>query len=151
VAHQDASHHLSGDSEEVRPILPAYLVLVDESEVNLAHQGRGLEGMSRPFPAEKTGRLAVQLFIDQREQRLQCLRIAGAARDQPLRHLSLGRRCRSALLFGGSRIWGRRFHRDNFARLKSQIFCARPHHDTPLAEKVTKNGAICRRPARLLL
>lgn len=33
VIDQDAAHHLGGDGEEVRPVLPIYVPLLEESQV----------------------------------------------------------------------------------------------------------------------
>ena len=45
VVNEDAAHGLRRDPEEVRAVLPLDLALVDELEVRLVDEGRGLEGV----------------------------------------------------------------------------------------------------------
>jgi hypothetical protein len=42
VINEDVPHRLRRQSEEVRPVLPPHLPLVDELEISLVHQGRRL-------------------------------------------------------------------------------------------------------------
>ena len=64
MAYQNASHHLRRDPEKLRAISPAYLILIDEPEINLIHQGGGLQCVIGTFPAEETNRLPVQFFVN---------------------------------------------------------------------------------------
>jgi hypothetical protein len=88
VTDQDAPHHLGGDAEELGAILPVDLVLIDEPEINLVHQRGRLEGVIGAFPAEEADGLAVQLFVDQRKQRLERVSIARGPGNQPSGHLA---------------------------------------------------------------
>jgi hypothetical protein len=47
VVDQDPAHHRRGDGEEVLAVLPSDLILVDQPQVSLVHQGRGLERVVR--------------------------------------------------------------------------------------------------------
>src|ERR1044071_1229260 len=43
VIYKNATHKLRGDGEEMRTIMPLYLFLVDELEVDFVHQRSGLQ------------------------------------------------------------------------------------------------------------
>ena len=88
MAHENAPHHLRGDAEELRAILPAHFILIDEPEINLVHQGGGLQSVIRAFPAEETDRLPVEFLVDQRKQRLERARITASPGNQPPGYLS---------------------------------------------------------------
>jgi hypothetical protein len=42
VVNEYAAHHLRGDGEEVGAVLPAHLRLVNEAQVGVVDEGRGL-------------------------------------------------------------------------------------------------------------
>ena len=47
--HQDMPHHLCGDTEELRAILPFDLIRADQTHVRFMHQRRSLEGVIGPL------------------------------------------------------------------------------------------------------
>jgi len=49
--HQDASHQAGGHRQKVSPVLPFDLLDVDETEVRLVDEGRGLQTMAARSPA----------------------------------------------------------------------------------------------------
>ena len=68
VIDQDPAHDLRRHAEKVRPILPIDLPLVDEPEVHLVDQGRGLQGVVGPLAPKLARRHATELRVDQRQQ-----------------------------------------------------------------------------------
>jgi hypothetical protein len=46
MVHQNAPHHLRGDAEELRPVLPAHSPLTDQPEVRLMDERGALERMA---------------------------------------------------------------------------------------------------------
>ena len=71
MAHKNAPHHLRGDAEELGPVLPVHFMLIDQTQINLVHQGGRLQRVSRAFPVEEADGLPVQLVVDQRKQRFE--------------------------------------------------------------------------------
>ena len=67
VVHQNASHDVGSDAEEVGPILPVDLALIDQSDEDLMDKGGGLQGVVRPLAAKLPGRHATEFRIDQRQ------------------------------------------------------------------------------------
>ena len=45
VVDEDAPHHLSGDPEKMRAVLPVLASLIDQTHVRLVDQCRGLKGV----------------------------------------------------------------------------------------------------------
>ena len=88
MTHKNAPHHLRGDAKEMRPILPVHVMLINETQVNLVHQGGWLQRVSLAFPAEEADGLSMQLFVDQRKQSTRARERRPASRDQPLCYLS---------------------------------------------------------------
>ena len=108
VIDEDASHRLRRDAEEVCPILPVHLTLIDQSQVDLMHQGRRLQRVVHAFAAKLAGGYAAELIVDERQQLLERGRVASTPvsqqrRDAPTRrHIRLqakdrGIRCSAAM------------------------------------------------------
>jgi len=47
--HQDPTHRLRGDGEEVRAVLPLDPVEIDEPDIGFVDKRRGLKRVARPF------------------------------------------------------------------------------------------------------
>ena len=70
-------------------VLPADCLNVHESEVDLVHQGRGLQNMARLFPRHAAMGYTVQLVFDHRSQLFQGRVVSLAPCLEELRNLSL--------------------------------------------------------------
>src|SRR5262245_11237060 len=64
VIHQDPSHDLCGNTEEVRPVLPDDTLLIDQLHVRLMYESSGLKRVVRAFTTEITARKPPKLVID---------------------------------------------------------------------------------------
>jgi hypothetical protein len=65
VVDKNAAHHLCGDSEEVRAILPVHAIAVREAQVGFVHQGGGLQDVPGALPAHGVAGEAAKLFINE--------------------------------------------------------------------------------------
>ena len=54
VIDQGAAHHVRGDGEEVRAVLPLHAALIDQLEVHVVHQDRALQGVLAGARAART-------------------------------------------------------------------------------------------------
>ena len=91
VVHQDSSHQLSGHTEELRAILPARVVLINQFEIGLVDECRGLERVIGPLVTQVAGGDAAQFPIHDRDQIRERTPVATAPSEEQLRHVS-GRR-----------------------------------------------------------
>ena len=66
VIHQDVPHQLRRHRQELRPVLPVHLGLVDQLQISLVHQRRGLQGMSLPLKLHVVPGGAAKLLIEDR-------------------------------------------------------------------------------------
>ena len=105
---QARAHHLRGDAEEVRAILPLNPGLIDHPEVSFMDQGGGLESVAAALAVQVATGEPPQFPIDHREQQIDGLAIAMFHLDQELRdvRLGVGLSChltarRSQLCYGG--------------------------------------------------
>jgi hypothetical protein len=78
VVDENTPHQLRRDCEEVRPILPAYLALIDDAHVDLMDQRGCLEGVPAAFLAQITAGEPSQLGIDDWKEPIQRIAIAFA-------------------------------------------------------------------------
>jgi hypothetical protein len=62
--HQDAAHHIGGNREEVRFILPIHIVRIHQFEKYLVHQRGGLQRVPGVFPLHIFAGHAAQFDID---------------------------------------------------------------------------------------
>jgi len=75
VIHQYLAHHTRANREEMRPVLVLLGMHCDQPEIGLVRQRCRLQSMARPFtPEVKLGQPA-QFGIDQRDERLESLRL----------------------------------------------------------------------------
>ena len=75
---EDAAHGLCGDTEEVRPVLPAHVALFDQLQERFVDEGGRLQRVVRALPPEIPGGLTAELAMDERHQVLQGVRLASA-------------------------------------------------------------------------
>ncbi len=68
VLDQNLAHEIGGHAEEMSPVLPIDLGLVDEPHIGFVDQRGRLQGMARPFPAQMMIGQPAQLSIDERQQ-----------------------------------------------------------------------------------
>jgi hypothetical protein len=68
VIHEDATHHLGGDSEKMGPVLPGGGALIDEAQIRFVDETGGLQRMIRAFPLQILAGEPAQFFIDERHQ-----------------------------------------------------------------------------------
>jgi hypothetical protein len=69
--HEDMSHDLGADSEEVIAVLPVALRSLHKPNVRLVHESRGLQGVAGTFVRHIPLRDAVELMVHERNKRLQ--------------------------------------------------------------------------------
>src|SRR5579864_997820 len=68
MVHQDAPHHLRGDGEKVRTVLPRQRSGACKPQVGFVDQRRGLKSVVRSLTAQVTPGDAMQFLIDQGNQ-----------------------------------------------------------------------------------
>ena len=100
VVHQDTTHHLGRNGEEVGPVAPAHLILRDHPEVGLVDQSGSLEGVVGTLVAEIAGREAPKPSVDERHQHVQSPLVTATPRYEQARDLdwTLLHSCVSVLL-----------------------------------------------------
>src|SRR5678815_1889191 len=81
VVAQDVSHRLRGNAEEMRAALDGEPLLVNDLEIHLIHQRRGVEGEVAMPPPALSVRQNAELLVDEPEQRIE--RLAVALLDRP--------------------------------------------------------------------
>src|SRR5262249_55506782 len=88
VIHQDAPHQLSRDRKEVRAALPLNVARVNQSQVCLIDQRRGLQRYAVSFAPALLSHVALrqpaQLFVYQVDQLIEGCAVAVAPGDEPL-------------------------------------------------------------------
>jgi hypothetical protein len=72
IVHQNVTHHLRGHGEELRPVLPAYVLPVDQPEVSLVDQSGGLQDMAAPLGRQVPGGDLMQLLLEDGRQLFHC-------------------------------------------------------------------------------
>ena len=87
---ENLSHGAGGDAEKVRPILPRQMRVLQQAEVDVMHERRGLERLAGTLTPEKAGGQAPQLVVDQRHQRRKRLLIALTSAVHERGHSSRG-------------------------------------------------------------
>lgn len=70
VVDQDAPHHDGGQTDELRPVTPVNLTLIEQTHVGLVNERRGLKGVPGALPSQVAGREPAKLPVDQRQHRL---------------------------------------------------------------------------------
>ncbi len=78
IVDQNPPHCFGGRGKKVAAVLPMLnLVDIDEPEIGLVDQGRGLKGLPRLLVSQPLRSQLAQLFIDQRQELVRGVRIAG--------------------------------------------------------------------------
>jgi hypothetical protein len=81
---QDPPHHLRGDREKVRPILPGDAVLSHQAHVRLMHERRRLQRVIGSLTAQIRTRPQLELPIHDGHQPIPRLKIAAVPRTQQM-------------------------------------------------------------------
>jgi len=76
VIHEDAPHDAGRDGEEVRAIVPRYGFRIDQSEIRLVDERRGLEGVIRTLVSDVPLRDSMKFVVYERNQAVQRLLVA---------------------------------------------------------------------------
>jgi hypothetical protein len=76
VVHQDAPHDASGDGKEVRAIVPCHLFRIDQTEIRLVDERRGLQAVIRTLVPDVSLRDSMELCVHERNQSLQGILVA---------------------------------------------------------------------------
>jgi len=97
MINQDAANHLGRHREEVGPAPPVDARLVDEPDVRLVDEGRGLERVPGPFLGHALLGDLAQLVIDQDQEPIRRGAIRRAGRLDQARDFVLGRVCGHAV------------------------------------------------------
>jgi hypothetical protein len=82
---EDPSHHRRGQGQEVRPVLAGDRTLLDESDVRLVDQGRGLERMAGSFPPHVGAGQETELVVDKGKELVDSLAAFGLTAQSLLR------------------------------------------------------------------
>jgi hypothetical protein len=77
VVYEDLTHQPRGDAEKVRAVLPRY-ALIDQAEICLVNEGRGLQRVPGALAAHVVASQAVQLVVNEGSQLIKRRRIAFA-------------------------------------------------------------------------
>jgi len=64
MIHQQTSHYLGGNAEEVRSVLPVYSRLIDQAQVSLVYQSGRLQGVIDTFTPQIIRRKLAQFIVD---------------------------------------------------------------------------------------
>src|SRR5688572_15879589 len=65
VVNQDAAHHLRSHAEEMCAVLPGHLSLINQTQVSLMDQGRGLQCVIGAFASEIITCQTAEFAIDE--------------------------------------------------------------------------------------
>src|SRR6476620_9829722 len=84
-----SAHRLRSDRKKVRPVLPVHLTLVDQFQVRLVDQSCRLERVADALASEIVCRLSMQLSVNDRHQRVECIFLSEAPLMQPKGDLGL--------------------------------------------------------------
>ena len=91
VIHENPAHHLRRNAEEMRPIPPVALPLVDQAQVELVNERGGLQREATPFAAKLAYGHATQLRVDERQQLVEGIRVTTPPFGQKRRYVGPGR------------------------------------------------------------
>jgi hypothetical protein len=89
VVNEDAAHHLRGDAEEVRAVLPLHLRLVYQTHVSLVDERGRLERVPDALLAQVARGEAPQLAVDDGQQVVQNPAVAVGQTDEQPGHILL--------------------------------------------------------------
>jgi len=85
VIDENAPHHLRDHRQELCPVLPVGIPLIDEAEIRLVHEGRRLQGVSCAFAPELCSGTSPQLTIHERHRPIAGVQIAPGPGTQETR------------------------------------------------------------------
>jgi hypothetical protein len=77
AVHQNASHHLGRDREELRAVPPIRAMLIDETNVRLVDERGRLECVAGSLATELRSGVTTQFGVDQSEGTLPGIEISG--------------------------------------------------------------------------
>lgn len=84
MVHEDASHDLRGDREELRPIVPVHVALRIESQPRFVRERSRLKRMAVALVPERQLCLPPQLVVHEGRNGVACLRVARTPRAQEI-------------------------------------------------------------------
>lgn len=87
VVNEDLAHQLRRHRKKVCPVLQRQPVHIYESQVDLVHERRRLEGMPGKFALEMTARHAAQLVVHERDQTVERLGVATAPGQEQVSYI----------------------------------------------------------------
>ena len=85
VIDENAAHHLRDHRQELCPVLPVGIPLIDETEIRLVHEGGRLQGVSCAFAPELCSGTPPQLAIHERHRPIAGVQIAPGPGTQETR------------------------------------------------------------------
>jgi hypothetical protein len=88
VVDEDLAHQLRGDAEKVGAALPARPALVDQTQVSLIDERRGLQRVPGPLAAQVAVRQLMQLTLDERQQTVEGIGVACGPGGEQVGHLA---------------------------------------------------------------
>ena len=89
VVYEYAAHHLRGDAEEVRAVLPLNLRLVYEAHVSLVYERRGLQGVPDALAPQVARRELAKLAVDDGQKLVEDAAVAIRQANEEPRHVLL--------------------------------------------------------------
>ena len=87
VIDQNPAHQLRCKREKLRTVRPVGLPLIDEPEVGLVHERRGLQDVPRALAAKPTSRLSPQLVVQKLQHLISGSQISLAPGPQQSRYV----------------------------------------------------------------
>ena len=88
--HEDFSHDVRSQSEEVGTALPLYVLPVHESRVGFVEQCGRLEHVAAPFAGHRPRSEAVQFVVNGGSESVECFDVALRPGDEQLRDVGFG-------------------------------------------------------------
>jgi hypothetical protein len=83
--HEDTAHETGGHGQKMRPVLPVHPPDVDQAQIRLVHERRGLEAVPGALPGHAALRDPMELPLDQRDEARQRLCVATPPRQEQTR------------------------------------------------------------------
>jgi hypothetical protein len=90
MVNQNPSHELRRNGEEVGAVSPPHPFVVDQPEVSLVDQGRGLQTVVRAFPVQVVSRESAQFVVYDRRQLIEGVLIPIAPGSEQYADVTLG-------------------------------------------------------------
>ena len=86
---EHVSHDLRGDGKEVGAVVQRDAALIDQPQVNLVDEHRGLERVARTLTHHVAPRETAQLVVHERHELVECGLVTRAPVAQELRHVGV--------------------------------------------------------------